>query len=60
MDHKEKHHLRLHILAALFFAVMALYLGVLYDTQVTTTTTTTPAPSGPSPGRSRWRPPGAT
>ena len=35
MDHKEKHHLRLHILASLFFAVMALYLGVLYDTQIT-------------------------
>ena len=34
MDHKEAHHLRLYVLAALFFIVAAVYIGVLYDTQV--------------------------
>ena len=34
MDHKEAHHLRLYVLAALFFIVAAVYVGVLYDTQV--------------------------
>ena len=29
MDHKDARHFRLHILAILFFAVMAVYLGVL-------------------------------
>ena len=35
MDHKEKHHLRICVLAGLFFAVMAVYLGVLLNAQVT-------------------------
>ena len=30
MDHKEAHHLRLYVLAALFFIVAAVYIGVLY------------------------------
>lgn len=34
MDHKDARHLRLYVLAALFFAVMAVYLGVLFNTQV--------------------------
>ena len=34
MDHKDARHFRLHILAILFFAVMAVYLGVLFNTQV--------------------------
>lgn len=34
MDHKEAHHLRLYVLAALFFIVAAVCIGVLYDTQV--------------------------
>ena len=34
MDHKEAHHLRRYVLAALFFIVAAVYIGVLYDTQV--------------------------
>ncbi len=34
MDHKEAHHLRLYVLATLFFIVAAVYVGVLYDTQV--------------------------
>src|SRR5699024_2054647 len=34
MDHKEAHHLRLYVLAALIFIVAAVYVGVLYDTQV--------------------------
>ena len=34
MDHKEAHHLRLYVLAALFFIVAAVDIGVLYDTQV--------------------------
>ena len=34
MDHKDARHLRLYILAFLFFAVMAVYLGVLFNTQV--------------------------
>ena len=34
MDYKEAHHLRLYVLAALFFIVAAVYIGVLYDTQV--------------------------
>lgn len=29
MDHKEAHHLRLYVLAALFFIVAAVYIGVL-------------------------------
>ncbi|MBQ8389527.1 MAG: penicillin-binding protein A [Oscillibacter sp.] len=35
MDRKESQHFRLYILAALVLAVMLLYTGVLYDTQVT-------------------------
>ena len=34
MDHKDARHLRLYVLTALFFAVMAVYLGVLFNTQV--------------------------
>ena len=34
MDHKDARHLRLYVLAALFFAVLAVYLGVLFNTQV--------------------------
>ena len=35
MDHKEKHHLRLYVLAGFFFAVMVIYAGLLFHTQVT-------------------------
>ena len=35
MDHREKHHLRLYLLAGLFVLVAAVYVGVLYNTQVT-------------------------
>ena len=34
MDQKQPRNLRLYILAGLFLAVMAVFLGVLYDTQV--------------------------
>ena len=56
MDHKEAHHLRLYVLAALFFIVAAVYIGVLYDTQVNNYDY-----YYASSVRSiaRWRPPGA-
>ena len=57
MDHKEAHHLRLYVLAALFFIVAAVYIGVLYDTQVNNYDYYYAAAS---PGRRPWRPPGAT
>ncbi|MBQ5927795.1 MAG: penicillin-binding protein A, partial [Oscillibacter sp.] len=35
MDRKESQHFRLYVLAAMVLAVMLLYVGVLYDVQVT-------------------------
>ena len=60
MDHKEAHHLRLYVLAALFFIVAAVYIGVLYDTQVNNYDYYY-ASSVRSIARSEtWRPPGET